>query len=57
MDKLDDLLYQYWKKFNEGFPIMLTKQMQTKELIETLEKCIKNNVKYDAGELDANADY
>lgn len=57
MDKLDDLLYQYWKKFNEGFPIMLTRQMQTKELIETLEKCIKNNVKYDAGELDANADY
>lgn len=57
MDKLDSLLYQYWKKFNEAFPIMLTRQMSTEELIENLENCIENNVKYDIGKLDSNADY
>lgn len=57
MDKLDSLLYQYWKKFNETFPTILTRQMPTEELIENLEKCIKNNLKYNVGKLKPNSDY
>ena len=57
MDKLDNLLYQYWKKFNEAFPTMLTKQMSTEELIKNLENCIKNNEKYNTEKLDLDSDY
>lgn len=53
---MDKYLDMYAEKFNEQFPMMLCRHMTESEIIETIEKCIKEGTPYEP-ELDEKSNY
>ena len=51
---MDELLDKYKEKFRECFPLMLVRGMSEKQIIESIDDCIKNNKPY---EVNADGDY
>lgn len=56
MDKLDKSLEEYQDHFEENFPMMLCRTMEEEEIIEIIEKCLKNDEPYEP-ELNEEANY
>lgn len=46
---MDKLLEQYEKKFDECFPLMLTRGMSEKDIKEAIKECLKKNKPYEVG--------
>lgn len=45
MNKLNKALQDYIDKFNENYPIVITSNLQEKDIIQDIYRCIKNNKK------------
>lgn len=41
-----EILTEYREKFGEAFPLMLTRHMTEKQIIETVEDCIRTGKPY-----------
>jgi uncharacterized protein with ATP-grasp and redox domains len=46
MNKLEELIKEYTRTFKENFPIFLIPSMPETEIIQIIEKCLKENVPY-----------
>ena len=45
MNKLNKALQDYIDKFNENYPIVITSNLQEKDIIQDIYRCIKNDKK------------
>lgn len=45
MNKLNKALQDYIDKFNENYPIVITSNLQEKDIIQDIYRCIENNKK------------
>ena len=44
MNKLNKALQDYIDKFNENYPIVITSNLQEKDIIQDIYRCIKNTL-------------
>lgn len=51
---IQKLLDEYMAMFNENFPTFIVEEMEEKEIIKILEKCIKDKKPYTDYEKDIN---
>ena len=51
---MDELMDKYKDKFGECFPLMLTRGMSDKQIMELVKKCLDDNKPY---EVDNEYDY
>lgn len=56
MNELFDKLSEYSERFNENFPTHLANNLTTKEIIKTIDECIKNGKPLDL-KADEDKDY
>ncbi len=55
--KLDNALNEYFAKFGENYPLLITALASTEEIIEDVEACIANGEPKPEPELDEDVDY
>ena len=57
MTKLEKALDEYYEKFDENYPLVITTMMSAEEIIEDVQAAIRNNKKKDPPEYEEGADY
>jgi 2-oxo-4-hydroxy-4-carboxy--5-ureidoimidazoline (OHCU) decarboxylase len=56
MSKIDDLINRYTEAFEQNFPVYLVMGMKEDEIIQAIEKSLKNGIPFEP-EIDEGKDY
>lgn len=54
---LDELLNEYYDRFGEDYPLMITATISADEVIEDIRKCLISGKRAKPMELEAGLDY
>lgn len=54
---LDELLNEYYERFGENYPLMITSMVSADEVIEDIRKCLINGKRAEPVELEDGFNY
>ena len=54
---LEELLEEYYEKFGENYPLMITSMLSSEEIIDDIRACLESGKPAQPMELDPELDY